>query len=112
MVVLLMKETRENHKPAGFEFIAIVVIGVHRFIGKYCIILAVNTPENLLCFPTCAKFSQNGIHSLMNPVPTLTEEDGSHCTCGYKSNYHTITTTMVYLKSVVAMYSHNKTSYL
>lgn len=42
---------------------------------KYWIILAVNTPESLLCCPACAKFSQNHIHSIMNPVPTQEEED-------------------------------------
>ena len=48
---------------------------VHSFICKYWIMLAVNTPESLLCCPTCTKFSRNHMHSLMNQIPTLEEEE-------------------------------------
>ena len=41
------------------------------------IFLFVNTPESLLCYPTCAKFSRNHMHSIMNLVPALEEEENT-----------------------------------
>ena len=50
---------------------------VQSFICKYWIILAVNMPESLHCCPACARFSRNHIHSVMNPLPILEEEEDS-----------------------------------
>jgi hypothetical protein len=51
-----MKETGENHKLVVLKFTSIMMIVEHSFICEYWIVLAVNTAESLLCFPTWAKF--------------------------------------------------------
>ena len=67
---MMLEELQKNNT----DYIQ-TTVAVYSFICKYWIILAVNTPESLLCCRTHAKFSENHMHSLMNLVSILEDED-------------------------------------
>jgi hypothetical protein len=70
----------------------LLLLHIDNFICKYWIILAVNTPESLLCCPTWTQFSRNHIHLLGNHVLTLEEEEeeeskaSPHCILSFDSS--------------------------